>query len=157
MQRDVKALCDGAVGGLAGTAVMSACMVAAEKAGFIDRHPPEEIADAVLDAIGVPDSHEKTEDALAVFLHFAFGIGTGSVFAVLHRRLRLPISPILHGVIFGSLVWFGSYKGWVPRLGIMPPPERDLPGRPQTMLLVHWVYGGILGAVVGRRDKTRDE
>lgn len=157
MQRDVRAVLDGAVGGFLGTAVMSACMVAAEKTGFMDRHPPEEIADAVLDAAGVSDNHENTEDALAMFLHFAFGIGTGSLFAFLHRRLRLPISPILHGVIFGSLVWFVSYKGWVPRLGIMPPPERDQPGRPQTMLFVHWVYGGILGAIVGRRDKTSDE
>lgn len=153
MQRDVKAILDGAMGGCVATAAMSALMVAGEKAGFMDRHPPEEIADAVLDAVGVPDSHEKTEDALAVALHFGFGIGMGSLFALLHRRLRLPISPILHGMIFGSLIWAVSYKGWVPGLGIMPPPERDYPGRPQTMLFVHWVYGGILGALVGRHDE----
>ena len=34
-------------------------------------------------------------------------------------------------------------------LGILPPPERDQPGRPATMLLAHWVYGATLGAVVG--------
>lgn len=153
MQRDLKAILDGAIGGGLATTAMSLVMLVAEKVGLIDRHPPEEIADAVLDAVGVPDSHEKTEDALAVALHFAFGIGMGSLFALLHRRLRLPISPILHGVLFGSLVWAVSYKGWVPGLGIMPPPERDQPGRPQTMLFVHWVYGGILGVVVGRRDE----
>lgn len=156
MQRDVKAILDGAIGGGIATAAMSAVMVASEKAGFMDRYPPEEIADAVLDAAGVPDSHEKTEDILAALLHFAFGIGTGSLFALLHRRLRLPIPGVLHGLVFGSLVWAVSYKGWVPGLGIMPPPENDRPGRPQTMLFAHWVYGGILGAIVDRR-KDKDE
>lgn len=151
MQRDLEALMDGAVGGGLGTVTMSAVMVAAEKAGLMGSHPPELITAAALDATGVRDISEGAQDALSVLTHFGFGMGAGALFGALHRRLRLPIHPAVHGVIFGTLVWAVSYKGWVPALGIMPPPERDWPGRPVAMLLAHWVYGWTLGALVGRR------
>ena len=154
MQRDLKATIDGGIGGLVGTAAMSAVMQAAHKAGLIKTHPPEEIAEAALDAAQGPEHSEETQDRLALGLHFAFGAGMGAVFAVLHRRLKLPIPGVLHGVLFGTLVWAVSYKGWVPALGIMPPPERDQPGRPQSMLLAHWVYGAVLGAFVDRRGRS---
>lgn len=157
MQRDVKAILDGTLGGAVATIAMSVVMQAAHKAGLMDTHPPKEIAEAALDAAGETEHSEDTKDALAVALHFAFGAGAGAAFALLHRRLRLPIPAVLHGVIFGSLVWFVSYKGWAPGLGIMPPPERDQPGRPQTMVLAHWVYGATLGAIVGHGDPAPDE
>jgi hypothetical protein len=153
MQRDMKAALDGAIGGGVATGVMSLLMLAAAKAGFIDRQPPEEIADAVLDAAGAPGHSEETEDALAVALHFTFGIGMGALFGVLHRRLRLPIPAFLHGLLFGCLLWTVSYKGWVPGLGIMPPPEHDRPSRQLTTVLAHWVYGAILGAIMGWRQE----
>lgn len=153
MQRDLKAALDGALAGGIATLAMSLVMLASEKVGGMDRHPPDEIAGAALDAVGLPDASEKETDALAMALHLAFGIGMGGLFGLLHRRLRPPVPPALHGLIFGSLVWAVSYKGWVPALRIMPPPERDLPGRPETMLLAHWVYGGILGTMVGRHDE----
>ena len=149
MQRDLEALRDGAIGGVAGTAIMSAVMLVSEKTGLLPRQPPEDITKAALDAAGVTGRDEKTDDALAVLAHFGFGAAGGAVFGLLHRRLRLPIPAAVHGVVFGSLVWAASYKGWIPALGILPPPERDQPGRPATMLLAHWIYGATLGAAVG--------
>lgn len=151
MQRDVKAIVDGALGGLAGTATMSAVMAAAAKLGLLGTSPPELITAAALDATDMRDQGEETPGALVALTHLGFGVGAGALFALLHRRLRLPIGPAVHGVVFASLVWALSYKGWVPALNIMPPPERDRPGRPVTMLLAHWVFGWTLGAVVGRR------
>ena len=149
MQRDLQALRDGAVGGIVGTVTMSAVMLVSEKTGLMPRQPPEDIAAAALDAVGVSERDEKTDEALAVLAHFGFGAAGGAIFGLLHRRLRLPIPAAVHGVVFGSLVWAASYKGWIPALSILPPPERDQPGRPATMLLAHWVYGATLGAVVG--------
>lgn len=149
MQRDLEALRDGAIGGLVGTATMSAIMLAGEKTGLMPHQPPEDVTDAALDAAGVPVRSEEARDTLAFLAHFGFGAAGGAVFGLLHRRLRLPIPAALHGVLFGSLVWAVSYKGWVPALGILPPPERDRPGRPTTMLLAHLVYGATLGAIVG--------
>jgi hypothetical protein len=149
MQQDLQALRDGAIGGVVGTATMSAVMLAGEKTGLLPRQPPEDIAVAALDAAGMTGRSEAMQNVLAVLAHFGFGAASGAVFGLLHRRLRLPIPAALHGVVFGSLVWAVSYKGWIPTLGILPPPERDQPGRPATMLLAHWVYGATLGAVVG--------
>lgn len=148
MQRDVKALIDGGIGGGVATAAMSAVMLAAQRAGLLGRHPPEHIAERALHIAGIHKPSEETQDALATFLHFAFGMGMGALFGVLQRRVRVPIGGAPLGIVFGSLVWAVSYKGWIPAFGIMPPPERDRPGRPQSMVLAHWVYGGTLGGAL---------
>ena len=150
MQRDVRAIVDGGIGGLLGTVAMSLLMVAAQKVGLLGGQPPEHITAALLNSIGLRDRGEGLQDAVAAVLHFSFGTGAGALFGLLHRRLRLPLGPAPRGVIFGTLLWAASYKGWLPALGIMPPPERDRPRRAGTMVLAHWVYGGALGLVVGR-------
>ena len=155
MQRDVKAIVDGGLGGALGTATMSVVMGAARWTGLVDRLPPEEIADRALDAGGVHDRGGRTRDAVAVAGHLGFGAVAGALFGVLHRRLPPAVNPLVHGALFGSLVWAVSYKGWIPALGIMPPPEHDHPARPVTMLLAHWVYGATLGLIVDRRLPRR--
>jgi hypothetical protein len=127
---------------------MSAVMLAGQKLGLMGGQPPELITAAALDSSGVHDRDEETQDALSTAAHFAFGMAAGSVFVLLHRRLRLPIPPVLQGIIYGSLVWAAAYKGVIPAIGIMPEPERDRPGRPVVMLAAHWVYGAALGATV---------
>lgn len=155
MQRDVKAVLDGSVGGAIGTALMSATMMAGKRVGLLGEHPPELLAAAMLRGTGVPRMEGETQDALAVAGHFAFGIGAGALFAVLHRRLRLPIHPVIHGALYGTGVWAVSYMGWIPALGIMPSAERDRPGRPLVMVLAHWIFGSVLGSWVGRSEKHR--
>ncbi len=150
MQRDLQATVDGSIAGGIATVAMSALMLAARKAGLMGRLPPQHIAQAVLKAGGKHDASEELQALTATFLHFAFGAGIGALFAVLHRRLRLPIGAMPHALLFSSGVWAVSYKGWVPALGIMPPPERDRQDRPVVMLVAHWVYGVTLGAAVNR-------
>lgn len=155
MQRDVKAVLDGSVGGVIGTALMSATMMAGKRLGLLGEHPPELLAAAMLRGSRVPTMKGQTQDALAVAAHFAFGIGAGALFAVLHRRLRLPIHAAIHGALYGTGVWAVSYIGWIPALGIMPSADHDRPGRPLVMVLAHWIFGGVLGSWVGRSDKHR--
>ncbi|MDQ2785815.1 MAG: DUF1440 domain-containing protein [Chloroflexota bacterium] len=153
MQRDVKAIVDGAFGGTVGTVAMSACMLAAGKAGLIGEHPPDTIAGATLDAVGVRQQDEGVQDTLAILLHFGFGISCGALFGVLHRRLPFRVPAALHGMVFAAIIWATSYQGWIPALGIMPPASKDRPDRPRVMLLAHLVYGALLGATVARRDE----
>ncbi len=154
MQRDLKAVIDGSVGGGIGTIAMSAVMMAAQKTDIMGGQPPELITAAALDAASIRRKVD-TQHVLAVLMHFGFGVVTGAFFGLLHRRLRPPIAAAPHGVVFGTLVWAVSYKGWVPALGIIPPPERDRPGRPISMVLAHWVYGLILGLIIDRRAQTK--
>lgn len=153
MRRDIRAAgIDGAIGGTAGTALMSLMMLAAKSAGLMGKLPPKRITEAALEAAGENQASEETVDVLTIIAHFGYGIGAGTLFGIAMRRLRSSLNRGLLGVIYGSLIWFVSYKGWVPALGIMPPPERDRPYRPESMLVAHWVYGWTLGKVISRRS-----
>lgn len=139
----------GAIGGVAGTLAMSVLMLGARRAGLVEQLPPERITEATLDAAGLPRSG-RAQDALAILLHFGFGIPVGVLFGLLRRVLRLPLPLTLQGAAYGALVWFVSYMGWVPALGLMPPATRDHPRRTVVMVAAHLLYGVVLGGVVGR-------
>ena len=158
MRRGWAAMSDGAVGGAVGTAAMSGVMLAARRAGAMTRQPPEAITAAALDAVGEHRQNATTRDALAVVLHFGFGVGVGALFGVLQGQLPAHVRrhPALSSMAYATLVWAVSYQGWVPALGILPPATRDEPGRPLTMLLAHWVYGATLGVVICERDSHGD-
>ncbi len=153
MSNRVRALLDGALAGAVGTAAMSAVMLGTQRAGLMGQQPPEKIAQAALGKAGVTSTDEGEEDALATVAHFCFGASMGAVFALLHREVDLPVVPVAGGSAFGFAVWALAYKGVVPRLGIMPPPEHDRPGRPTSMVLGHVVWGATTGWVVGRLDR----
>jgi len=53
-------------------------------------------------------------------------------------------------VAFGLGVWAASYVGWIPALGLLPPPGKDNPRRAWTILTAHVVYGAILGATLAK-------
>ncbi len=91
--------------------------------------------------------------AATLAAHFGYGIAWGSAFALLYSRWRAPISPALQGALYGSALWAAGYAGWAPLLGLLPPPTRTHPGRWLTLVPAHWVYGGVLGALVGRTPR----
>ena len=143
----MSAILKGAAAGAVATVGMSALMAAGRAGGWLGRMPPEKITARGLDALHVRRSR-KAQDAMATVLHVAFGAGAGALFEPLRRAARVPVPAPLLGAAFGTLVWGVSYAGWIPALGIMPPPTRDRPGRPAVMLAAHWVYGGLLGALL---------
>jgi hypothetical protein len=145
----MKVLIRGAVMGAVATVPMSLVMLGAKRAGLMGTQPPEKITARLLSKVGWRRSKES-QDLMATLLHLGFGAGAGAAFTILRRGLRLPVPAVLQGVAFGTGVWLVSYMGWVPWLEIMPPADEDRPGRPQTMLAAHWVYGGVLGALSGR-------
>jgi hypothetical protein len=147
----MKVLIRGAVIGAVATVPMSLLMLGAKRAGLMGAQPPEKITARLMSRAGWRRRSKESQDLAATLLHLGFGAGAGALFAVLRRSLRLPLPAVVQGVAFGSGVWFVSYMGWVPWLQIMPPADEDRPGRPQTMLAAHWVYGGVLGALSGRR------
>jgi hypothetical protein len=152
----------GAAAGTAATVAMSALMLAAGRAGF-GEYPPERVARQGLRRDGHGHLRAEALDGpLGAVLHVAFGAALGAAFATtipsLTRRVRgrlraterTPAPALLTaaGVAFGSMVWLVSYWGWMPSLGILPPPDRDRADRQVTMLAAHWVFGAVLGATV---------
>jgi hypothetical protein len=152
MGRNLDAVLDGALAGAAATIPMSALMYAAKKAGLMGEYPPEIIAEKSLDTAGIR-SGEDVNDAAATAAHLGFGASAGALFGVLHRRMELPVLPVVQGIGYGLLVYAVSYNGWIPALHIMPEPEHDRPGRQPSMVAAHVVYGAVLGALVARRQR----
>lgn len=141
----------GALAGTAATLAMSVVMLAAQRAGLMGRLPPRQITEATIDAVPkVEAPTEESINALSVGAHLGFGAAAGALFAVVYQMVRSARPAPLAGMIFGFAVWAVSYVGWIPALGIMPPPQRDRPGRPESMLVAHLVYGLVLGTLVGR-------
>lgn len=149
MPRTTVDLVRGAGAGVAATGAMSVALFAAQRAGLLHKLPPEQITEAALDTLDV-DRSEEAEDALSTVNHFAYGAACGALFglALPHAR-RLPAAPLV-GALFGVAVWAVSYAGWIPKLGIMPPPTQDDPRRQGSMLGAHLVFGGVLGWLLRR-------
>lgn len=149
MGKNSQALRDGAGAGLVATATMSTAMLAARRMGFLGEPPPRRMTNAVLDAVRQEGSPGWLRNGVATVGHFAFGAVLGAGFSLIHRRYPEPYGLLPRGLTVASLVWFVSYEGWVPALGLMPPARRDRPGRPATMLVAHWVYGATLALCLG--------
>lgn len=143
----------GGAAGAAATVLMSAFMAAAHRVGLLGEPPPRVIARAAADAAGATgaDRDSGAVDAGALLAHVGFGVGAGAAYVALRPALPAAVPGPVAGVTFGLAVWAVSYSGWVPALGILPPPTEDRPGRQPTMVLAHVVYGAALDAFAGRR------
>ena len=146
-----RTIVEGMAAGVAATVAMSVPMVVAGRIGAMGGQPPEKAAEHALGRVGAGDTSEHEQNVAASLAHLAFGAGAGGVFSLAHRRLGTPGPTVVQGVAFGLGVWAASYKGWMPALGILPPPEHDRPGRRRTMVLAHVVVGAVLGSIEKRR------
>jgi hypothetical protein len=142
----------GAAEGSVATLAMSGVMLGARKAGWLGEPPPRKITwHALRRAVG-PVRSWRARNAASTAAHLAFGAAAGSVFEAAYARWGRRGAGPLAGAAFGAAVWLVSYAGWVPALGILPPPHRDRPGRQGWMLAAHLVYGAVLGALADRRE-----
>jgi hypothetical protein len=139
---------DAASGAIA-TAAMSAVMVAGDRVGLLGEPPPTTVSRAALREAGV-EHPSAAAGRVAPFAHLLFGAQGGVAFGVI-RRLVPGVPDGILGVLFGLGVYGVSYKGWIPALGILPPPEEDRPGRPAVMIAAHVVYGLALGWLIRPR------
>ncbi|GAA2352464.1 hypothetical protein GCM10010404_00090 [Nonomuraea africana] len=139
-------LVKGALAGAKATTVMSAVMLAGERAGLMRDQPPKRIVRGLLP--GHPRLPKPGERQLAVLGHYAFGAGAGALLGLVTRGRGVPV-PL--GVAYGLAIWLASYEGWVPAMAALPPVHRDEPGRPLVMAAGHVVFGSVL-AMSLRKD-----
>ena len=117
-------------------------MLVANRLGWMSKHPPERVVERAAEATETPATHGEVELA-ASLAHIGFGAAGGAAFGVAASRFALPDGA---AVPWALGIWLVSYFGWIPALGILPPPTDDRPGRAWTMLGAHVVYGVALGA-----------
>jgi hypothetical protein len=146
----------GAVSGAAATAVMSSVMVAAREVGLMSEIPPHVIASKAVDRAGAGEEADADDRrSLGWLTHFLFGAGAGALYALLRNVVRTPGPAALHGAGYALAVWAVSYLGWIPGLGLLPPADRDEPGRQPVMIGAHLLFGAVLGVLVQPRIRSR--
>lgn len=141
----------GAVAGAAATVPMSLLMWGAQRAGWMGEQPPRKITDEAVEVADETvdadvDPPQPARQGLTALNHLAFGAVAGIPFALVHRLFPAPLARVPAGAAYGVGVWASAYLGWLPALGIMPPADRDRPGRPASMIAAHLVYGSVLSA-----------
>jgi hypothetical protein len=135
--------------------LMSLFMLAAGRRGWLSEQAPETVTRRSVKAATGVRIRGRELHALTVLLHLGFGAAAGAVYAATLGRARMSwIGSGRVGAGFGTVVWFVSYWGFLPGLGLMPPVSEDERQRPLVMLLAHWIYGGALGLLLSARTKA---
>jgi uncharacterized membrane protein YagU involved in acid resistance len=98
-------------------------------------------------------SPEK-QTALTLLLHFFFGALAGSAYGAVEEKV--PLQDSVKGPLAGVVVWAGSYLGWIPALGILPPATEHPWRRNVMMIAAHLVWGMVLGELVGVTNSRKN-
>lgn len=137
----------GAAAGFAATGPMTLVLAAARAAlPAPDQYslPPRIVTERAAQDVGVADRMTEPEKkAATTAAHFGFGTAAGAAFGALARHL--PFDPVANGVAYGLAVWAGSYLGWLPAVGLHPPPHQESAGRTAMNIGAHVAWGAVLG------------
>lgn len=141
-------LLEGAGAGLLATLPMTLFMRSAWKRLPADEQyalPPRQITRNVLRPARFFRMSPEKQTGITLLLHFLFGAAAGSVYGMVAEKI--PMQPAVKGPLAGVLVWTGSYLGWIPALGILPPATRHPRRRNMMMIAAHLVWGLTLGSL----------
>ena len=138
----------GAASGFIATVPMTAVMLLLQRLlPARERYPlpPEQMAEQLASAVSDDGTVQpQTRRAIALPMHFGFGVVGGALFGVSLGRTRL--APVLSAIPFALLVWTVSYLGWIPAAGISPPATDQPVRRNALMIAAHVVWGAATGA-----------
>lgn len=148
---------DGALAGLIATVPMTIVMLVLQQLlpGEEDEPlPPEQITTSVQKRTGAEKpENEPQRDVMSLVAHFGFGAAAGAVFTSLANIL--PVPTMVSGLVYGLLVWAGSYLGWLPAAKILPSATKESPWRNLLMIVAHLVWGAALVLGIRRLRASR--
>ncbi|MGH3570625.1 MAG: hypothetical protein ACRDS0_37940 [Pseudonocardiaceae bacterium] len=141
--RDRNRLAAGAGWGATATAVMAVVMLAGTLTGVSPMPMPIPVALVAhtLGALPMPGLL-----ALGLIAHLAYGAAGGLALAALTRRVNVGV-----GLAYGGLLWLLMGLVWLPFLGWGLFGTSITPAIAAATLLLHLIYGGVLGILLGRR------
>jgi putative membrane protein len=118
--------------------------------------PPEEITTQLAQRAGARQLIRGKPRAAATWVaHFGYGAAAGAVYAPL--AWLAPGRPVLKGMLFGLLVWAGSYLGWLPAADILPPATQHPARRNALMIGAHLIWGAVTGLAADRARRLIEE
>ncbi len=109
--------------------------------------PPRQITMELAEKAGVKQTLAETErTGLTLLAHFAYGTVMGAFYSLFAGKVPGP--SVLKGVVFGLLVWAGSYLVLLPFLGILRSATHHPLRRNALMISAHIIWGAVLGWIV---------
>jgi putative membrane protein len=104
--------------------------------------PPREISERTLRKFGVRnDLGARQRFWFALIAHLGYGAAVGGIYQAASSSKSTPVS---HGIVYGLMVWAGSYLGLLPVLGLLTPATQHPMRRNAVMVLAHIVFGSAL-------------
>lgn len=140
----------GAISGLVATGPMTVAMILLHRQlPGSERYPlpPRQATMKLAEQTGLK---KKLDDpgryAATLLAHFGYGAGVGSIYGAVEESVPAPA--IAKSLVYGVLVWAGSYLGLLPVLGAMKPATEHPVRRNALMIAVHVLWGLCLGLLV---------
>ena len=140
---------EGACAGLIATVPMTIFMLAAQR--ILPQWqqyalPPEKLTDKFARRVGLRKHLDKPQLLLASLVsHLGFGAAGGAIYGPLMRIVPLP--SVLKGIVFGLVVWFANYLGWLPAVGMSEAATKQPIHRNALVIAAHVVWGAVTGVV----------
>ena len=144
-----KGMLAGAVGGLAGAALMGPLHMAAAR--WTKPKQPngadatEKVASALAAQVAGRSLNQNTKKAGGQLVHFAFGAGMGGLYGLLAETSSFVTTGA--GALFGISVYLGAHALAVPALGLAPSPVRNEAAPEAVELASHLVYGVVSDSI----------
>ncbi len=149
---------EGALGGLAGTAVLQG-LVMANQYVAPETEPPE-AEDPASFMLWQAEKHlpretwmkipPSAETAAGFGLSFAYGATFGAVYGAIRGESGSKLSTtMVDGVVVGLGVWAIGYLGWLPAAGLIPPPWKREWKQEIGPVVEHLAYGVATVAAFG--------
>lgn len=158
MNRILRSLVDGAIGGVVGTLAMTAAVAAARALGGASPPLSRRVLSKTLQLTHL-DRYGLGHGALAARLggtrgvaeHLGVGLGLGALFgglayATRHTRVPMPVQ----GALFGGLVFAAHRLGALPSPSFLDPDDAHEPLMASASLAAHVAFGAVVGVAVGR-------
>ena len=156
-RKGLRPLFAGLMAGFLGTAAMTVAMVAMHRRlppGQRGPLPPYHISMAAAQRVGVKRRMTRNARfATTMILHFGYGSVIGSLY-IPFTRFVSGLRPV-KGMVYGMLVWAGSYLGWLPMTGLMSPATRHPAARNRLMIAAHLVWGQVIALTSRALLRTR--
>lgn len=146
----------GACAGALATFPMTLFMLATQR--FLPKRqqydlPPEIITKDLARKAHIKPFLSKRQILVAtLFSHFGYGSAMGVLYRLLLPRPLLkkqnPFFAPVPGLLFGLVIWAGSYLGLLPLLGMSISGQREPGRRNLLMIAAHEVWGATLGVTM---------
>ncbi len=135
----------GAIGGAAGTLVLSGLREAWSRIGVVFDTAPIQVVDRLEELASAEGFSPGAHRALSVAAHCAYGVGAGAVLGLLRQEIGKPAEEAAAGSALGVLVWGAGWASWLPLTGVHSPPWRQWTPKVLLPVLDHAVFGATWG------------